>query len=228
MTCDGNCVCNCVPTGRTLIGVVIDESGSMFRCAGATISGFNEFLQTQKRAKAKDEVLVTLTKFHDLVSVVYSNKPLDKAPELNSSTYSPGGSTALYDAVARTVREIEKEVKAGDRVLFLIITDGQENASKESTKESIVSLVKSKESLGNWTFTYMGANQDAWSTGIGLGIPQANSINYVSTAGGTTKGFNVMSNSTLRYRGGNSAIDTNFYGGTNSVDDLVKKESGNS
>jgi hypothetical protein len=226
MVCNGNCVCTCGDkfTGVTRIGFVVDESGSMMGCRNATISGFNEYLETQKRASVSDEVVVTLTKFADEASIVYKNQPLATAPLLTHATYNPAGSTALFDAVGRTVNAIQSQMRTGDRALIVIITDGEENNSKEMNKNTISTMIKNCEALGNWTFTYMGANQDAWNNGIGLGMQRANVINYTSTPMGTNMAFAAVANSTIRYRSSSGTSVADFYDGHETVDESFKEE----
>lgn len=94
--------------------------------------------------------------------------PLDQVPEMNGQVYWPSGNTALYDAVSESIRFAEVTVQAGERVLVLIMTDGEENSSKKATATEIKNLIQSHEALGNWTFAYIGQNPEAWAKKVSL------------------------------------------------------------
>lgn len=195
--------------GKTYILFVLDESGSMGVCREDTISGFNEFIGELKKEHADDEVLFTLTKFNTEFIPVHTAVALVDVPELSHDTYQPEGLTALYDAVAHTVKNIDKNVKKKDRALVIIMTDGQENSSKENTRDSVFVLISEKEKLGNWTFTYLGANQDSWLAGNAIGMSAGNISNYDTK--NTRKAFQRMARATLNYAGGAQGQSVSFY-----------------
>lgn len=168
----------------TVLSFILDESGSMASFKDATISGFNEYLNTMK--KDKGEISFTLTQFTtDAIRTVISGKPIAGVPELNGETYRPSFGTPLYDAIGQTIATLEKEligkekkVKNGDLVVLVtIMTDGQENESKEYNNQKIKDLIASKTKEG-WVFTYLGANQDAWAVGSSIGVGIGNSMTY--------------------------------------------------
>jgi len=166
--------------GRTLVGVVLDESGSMGNVTDSTIEGFNEYLQELQNNKA-DEAAVTLTKFNSKASIVYELQPVDQVRPLSRKTYYPSGMTALYDAIAYTVNHLETEVRDGDRVVITVLTDGHENSSRETTRDQVLALIDRKEKQGNWTFVYLGADQDAMTAqraSSSIGIAVANTVSY--------------------------------------------------
>ncbi len=158
--------------GKTYLVFVLDKSGSMSNQTTRAIAGFNEFLTEQR--KIKDNTSLTLTLFDTLVTDVYTDIALDKAMELDAFSYRPDGYTALYDAVGRSIRAIEKKVSSSDRVIVTIFTDGQENSSREYSSQSIRALITDKEKEGNWTFAFMGVDKDAWVQGASLGIQVGN------------------------------------------------------
>ena len=125
----------------TEIVIVLDESGSMSSCKSDTIGGFNEFLSTQK--KIKGEANVTLVKFSDYYKVVNDGTALEHVSPLNESNYTPSYSTALLDAVGRTINSVGNRLSSlpedqrPEKVIFAVITDGYENASKEFKREKI-------------------------------------------------------------------------------------------
>lgn len=119
---------------KTLIVIILDESGSMGTKINDVIGGFNGFIDEQKQIK-DDEATFYMIKFNTATCVVHSGVPMNEVPHLSTSTYTPGGGTALYDAVAEGVRIAEKGKKIDERVICVIMTDGEENSSRETTKE---------------------------------------------------------------------------------------------
>lgn len=163
---------------KIIVNFVLDETGSMSVCLNTTISGFNEYIASLKSRKEK--ISFTLTKFNaDAVNVVYVDKPIEDVPDLNAETYKPNHLTPLYDAIGRSINEVETKIKDKKdlSVLFVILTDGEENASREYTQEAIFNLIKEKEAKG-WAFAYLGANQDAWAVGSKMGFSKGNTMSF--------------------------------------------------
>ena len=155
------------------VSFVLDETGSMEVCRQATISGFNEYVQELQ--KKSSGIKMTLTLFNsDKTEVRYSDVVVKEVKPLTRETYSPAGMTPLYDAIGLTIKKIGDK-KAG--TLVVIMTDGEENASKEFTREKIFDLIKQKEADG-WTFVYLGANHDSWTAGQAIGLHKGNTMNY--------------------------------------------------
>lgn len=181
---------------ETLVSFILDETGSMGSIEEATISGFNEYLQTLR--KSKDKISMTLTKFNsEKTEIVFNGKPIKDVPELSHDTYHPNHNTPLFDAIGKTINALSKTAK-DKNVLITILTDGQENASTEFNWQKIQQLIKEKQEKG-WTFTFLGANQDSWHTGQMLGIPTGNSINFSTTASSTRMAFSAMANTTMDF-----------------------------
>ena len=186
----------------TLISVILDRSGSMASVLEPTIQGFNEFLKTQRQQNDGGRALMSLTQFDNRYEINFVGEPIENVPDLDTNSYVPRGTTALYDAIGRTVHEVEawtRENNWAERVLVLIITDGQENASREYTFEAARALIEQKEK-GGWNVAYMGANQDSYAVGGSLSIRRDFSANYDSTAAGTTANFQRMASATSKYR----------------------------
>lgn len=186
----------------TLISVILDRSGSMAPVCKPTIQGFNEFLQAQRQQNDGGRALLSLTQFDNGYEVNFVGEPIENVPDLTKHSYVPRGSTALYDAIGRTVHAVEAWTREHDwkeRVLVLIITDGQENASREFTFQAARALIEQKEKDG-WNFAYMGANQDSYAVGGSLNIRRDFSVNYDSTLAGTTANYQRMANATSNYR----------------------------
>lgn len=173
---------------------VIDESGSMQGSNSDVIGGFNSFIEKQK-AENTGKITVSLYKFHDLVTRVISNKPAAKIRNLTNEDYTPSGFTALYDAIGQSIHETDKNISAlpvnerPDKVMVVIITDGQENASKEFSATAIKSAISTHEELLNWSFIFLGSGLESFKDAEAMGIKnRANSprfklksnINHVS------------------------------------------------
>jgi uncharacterized protein YegL len=163
----------------TEIICVVDKSGSMSPRTADVIGGFNQFLEDQK--KVAGEALITLTLFDTSYTVVHNGKALGTVPPLNNNTYIAGGMTALLDAIGKTIDEVgarlhkTPESDRPEKVIFLIITDGEENSSKEYRLEQIKEKIKIQQESFKWAFVYLGANQDAFLGATTLNIPGSNS-----------------------------------------------------
>ena len=192
----------------TLIGVILDESGSMEPKASDVRGGFNRFLEDQKAEPG--ECRLTLTKFN----TIYGTSPvmpLVMMTPLDRGNYITNGATALYDAVASTIKEISLAKKGEERVLCVIITDGEENSSKETTLEQILQLIASKETEGDWTFVYLGVSPDSWVSQALAGGVAANAVAYNSM--NPMESYANLSKSTTQYRASASNKSEDFWGG---------------
>jgi hypothetical protein len=186
----------------TLISVILDRSGSMKSVLESTIAGFNEFLQAQRQLADGGRALVSLTQFDDRYEVNFVGEPIENVPDLDTHSYVPRGRTALYDAIGRTIHSVEAWSRENDwkeRVLVLIVTDGQENASQEYSFQTVRELIERKEKEG-WNFAYMGANQDSYAVGGALNIRKDFTANFDATARGTTLQYARLASSTSKYR----------------------------
>jgi len=151
---------------KSLIVIVLDESGSMADKKSDILGGFNEFLKEQKEL-TDDVASAIFLKFNSEVTIVNECKPIAEVAELTKDTFKPGGSTALYDAIFDGVTLGEKVESDVDRVLCLIMTDGEENASRKIHAKGIRDLIKRKEDEGKWTFLYIGENPERWANDTG-------------------------------------------------------------
>lgn len=193
---------------KTYLAFILDESGSMGVCRETTISGYNEYLATL-RNQDNGIIKTTLTKFNTDFTHVYTDLALEDVADLTTDTYKPDGFTALYDAIGHTLIELDKVVKKKDRVLCVILTDGAENASKEYTRQQIFEMIQEREKRGNYTFVYIGANQDAYAVGTSLGVPTANNLNF--DVNNTRETYQAAAKATSRYMSQPSAQVTNFW-----------------
>lgn len=191
---------------KTDLNFVIDTSGSMQSIAEAMGQGVNELIGKQR--KVPGECNVTIYEFSDQPRTALVARPLAEVPEYK---LDPGGQTALYDAMAHAIDETGKRLAAlpedqrPGQVLFVIITDGQENHSKkyslfERGRERVFEKVTHQRERYNWEFVFMGANQDAYVTATGLGISAHNNVTYTATKGGTRAALDGLSRGVERYR----------------------------
>jgi hypothetical protein len=164
-----------------LINFVLDKSGSMGGIEDATISGFNEFKNDQ--AHEDGEAFFTLTFFDTSFSTVCEAVPVREVPDLSRQTYQPDGCTALYDAIGHTLRITDDFVVAHkpDQVLFVIMTDGMENSSREYSREQIFRLIQDRQKLNGYEFIYMGANQDSYAVGMDMGLREGRTLDYAAS-----------------------------------------------
>jgi len=201
-----------VPTNeKTHIICILDRSGSMSSIISDSIGGFNTFLKQQK--ELPDEATLTVALFDDQYELLYDNIDIKKADELTNKIWIPRGTTALYDAIGKTIN-IEKTnfAKLGDekpsKVLVCIVTDGQENASREYNIDNVKKLIKKCEK-DNWNFLYLAANQDAFDVGTSFGVSAGNTYTFNATSAGTTVMYNAVASTATSYRG-MSSNDSNF------------------
>lgn len=194
---------------RELI-VVVDKSGSMSSIKSDAIGGFNEFLKEQK--KSDFNVKMTLVFFDTTYEIVHNRVSVKKVPKLNEETYRPGGGTALYDAIGRAMDEVgdrlagTKEEKRPEKVLVVILTDGEENSSKEYPYEKISGMIEHQRTKYNWEFIFLAANQDAMAVGSAMNI-SAN-LNFASTKTGVKKAYRGIQKLTKAYY--SASLDSNF------------------
>jgi hypothetical protein len=160
---------------RVLVNVILDKSGSMSTKVQDVIGGFNLYLDELANEQAV-EYGFSLTLFDTVVAMKYNGVPLANAAKLDGSSYRPSGNTALFDAVGNTVQTVSTD--GFDKIVTVIMTDGEENSSREWTLHAIRELIKSKEAAGNWTFVFLGATLDAFEQGASLGVPMAHAVRY--------------------------------------------------
>ena len=194
---------------KTDITFVIDKSGSMKRIAEAMNSGFDELIDKQQ--KEPGECCVTLAEFSDSCTILYTARAL---AEVNHYRLDPGGNTALLDALAQNIQATGKRLAAmpnderPEHVLFVIITDGQENASREFVGEpgrrAVHEMITHQREKYAWEFLFLGANQDAIAAAAQLGISVHNAVTYTADKLGTHSLNSGLSAGISRLRSGNA------------------------
>ena len=171
----------------THISIILDRSGSMRSCLSDTIGGFNQFLSTQKEQPG--EATMTMVQFDTEYERLIDMLPLSNAVDLNNENYIPRGSTALLDAVGRTINHVEHQInekeekERPEKIIFVIITDGEENASREFQHEQIMEMINRHRDENGWEFVFIGANQDAIRAGGSIGTVRGSSLSYLSEYG---------------------------------------------
>lgn len=179
----------------TEIIFLLDRSGSMSGLESDTIGGFNAFIK--KQSELEGETLVTAVMFDDQYEVLWNGNDA-KNVKLTDREYYVRGCTALLDAVGKTILDVGhrlsmaiEEQKPG-KVIFVITTDGMENASREFNYDKVKELIKHQQEKYNWEFIFMGANIDAVKEADSLGINVENAYNFEASEDGVEKMYNVI------------------------------------
>jgi len=190
----------------TDITIILDRSGSMSAIKADTIGGFNQFLTEQQALPG--EANISLFQFDNEYEQVFAGVPIKDAVPLNAATFVPRGATALLDAIGRTVNSTGARLGAlpeeerPDKVVVVIITDGEENASKEFRRPQIYDLLTTQRETYNWQFIFLAANQDAIAVGGTLGVPKAASLTYAADSAGARSSYYSVSESLASLRTG--------------------------
>jgi hypothetical protein len=177
---------------RCLIAALLDRSGSMQAIKDDTDGGFNAFVD-QQRGQPGD-VRVTLAQFDTQYEVVYANRPLDDVPPLD---LLPRGATALYDALGRLITDVGADLAARPeserpgKVLIVVLTDGQENSSREWSHRHVSAAIHRQEDEYSWEFLFLGANMDAVAVGENLGFRADRSMTYAASGDGVSAAFDA-------------------------------------
>lgn len=203
--------------------VVLDRSGSMEAIRTDVIGGFNTFL-AQQQADG-DDCLLSLVQFdtQDSHEVVADAVPIAEMVPLDGSTFVPRGGTPLYDAIGRVfgdaatrAAKLAAAEQPAEDVVFVIVTDGEENSSCEFGRDAIFDLIKQHEQKG-WTFVYLGANQDAYAEGGSIGVAGGSTQAFAATPHGVSTAWASVSRANLDRRGkkrrGEAIDNLDFFGG---------------
>ena len=164
---------------------LLDKSGSMQGIEEDTIGGYNSYIESQKNNNVK----VTTVLFDDKYEMVTNREDIKNIKELTNETYYVRGCTALLDAIGKTINYMDSQ--KSKKVMFIITTDGLENASKEYNRSQIKELI---EGHSNWEFMYIGADIDSYSEGSSIGIKRDNISSYKKDRKGVDTLFKAMSN----------------------------------
>ena len=199
--------------GYTEIIAIIDKSGSMEAVKKDSIGGFNSFIKSQKEEEG--EANLTLVLFDTVVKTVYESKPISKVTRLTSKSYVPGGMTAMNDAIGSAVNSLGVRLAAMDEsdrpenVIVAILTDGDENSSKEFSPEAIREMITEQSQKYSWEFIFLAANQDAIEAGGNIGINVDRCMSYAGDSAGTTEAYASIAMATSSIRSGNRDFSLN-------------------
>lgn len=192
---------------------ILDMSGSMSNIIVKAREGFNQFLKEQK--KSDNKIKFSLMFFDTDFFMPYKNISIKNVKTVNEKTYYARGGTALYDALGTSIDNyidylgVKPKNKRADKTLFVILTDGEENASKVYHKELIKLMVTEIREEYNSEFIYLGANQDSCFQAESMGMDRSNAFNYDATDDGITVAYSNITAATAYYA--NNTITTNLF-----------------
>lgn len=213
----------------TFVSINIDRSGSMLALEQATVDALNAYLDRLREDENADDISVSIAQWdacltgyaaaHPLYAsedtlqydyIVRGSKVKDIA-RIENGAFKARGSTPLFDAMGRAIRDIDNQAQWGDKIVIATITDGYENASKEFNVESIKRLIAEKEATGYWSFVYIGANDNPFAVASQLGISHGNVQKFAHTRGGTQSMMAAMAVSTSAYAASHDNQTLSFY-----------------
>lgn len=183
---------------------ILDKSGSMAGLESDTIGGYNALLKKQQSTPG--DATVTTVLFDDNDELLHDRINIRGVAPITENEYFVGGCTALLDAIGRTIRKIAQaqkhtaEAERAARVLFVITTDGMENASREYTFPAIRQLIGQQKERYGWEFIFLGANMDAIATAVSVGIDADRAVNYKADSRGTQLNYAVMNDVVSEFR----------------------------
>ena len=181
----------------TEIVFILDRSGSMCGLEADTIGGFNSMIEKQK--KADGEAIISTVLFDNVSEVIHDRADIRSIPPMTEDDYTVRGCTALLDAIGGAVHHIgnvHKYARAEDvpeHTLFVITTDGMENASRRYDSETVKKMIERQKEKYGWEFLFLGANIDAVETARSVGISKDRAVNYRSDREGTALNYEVVS-----------------------------------
>ena len=185
----------------TEVVFILDRSGSMGGLEQDTIGGYNEMLHKQKELTG--EVLLSTVLFDHHFEVIHNRLPIQEVSDLTRDEYYVRGSTALLDAVGRSIdhiKAVQRKEQKPTKTLFIITTDGLENASTEYTYEKIRKMILQRQEIDGWEFIFLGANIDAINTARRFGIKEDHATNFHADSKGVQEHYRAMSDAISELR----------------------------
>jgi uncharacterized protein YegL len=162
------------PAKKTLLAFIQDRSGSMSGVWQETLNGFKKYVEDMQADQKKDneiEYIFSLTTFDTQIENPYLGVPIASVDGGKLKEFGPRGSTALYDAVGKTLQALDDDKSITfDKAIVIICTDGEENSSREYSKDALHAAIDDRIKRGNWTFTYLGTQPETWAAASSLGI----------------------------------------------------------
>ena len=196
--------------GLTEVVFILDRSGSMSGLEADTIGGFNSMIAKQK--KEEGEAYISTVLFDDTCEVLYDRVPVNKVETMNDNQYYVRGCTALLDAIGGAIHHIgnvhkyAREEDRPEKTLFIITTDGMENASRQYSYEKVKEMVERQKGKYGWEFLFLGANIDAIDVAGKFGIDSNRALNYVSDHKGTQLNYEVLNKTVSEFRACKSLV----------------------
>jgi uncharacterized protein YegL len=213
--------------GLTEIVFILDRSGSMSGLEADTIGGFNSLIKKQR--KEPGEALVSTVLFDDTCDVIHDRVPMEKVAKLTEDTYFVRGCTALLDAVGGAIHHIgniHKYARDEDRpekTLFIITTDGMENASRRYTYKKVKQMVERQKAKYGWEFLFLGANMDAIAAAGNIGIHADRAVTYQCDEEGTALNYEVLGEAIHHVRSSDKMLAPSW---KRKIDEDVKRRGG--
>lgn len=200
--------------GLTELVFILDKSGSMSGLETDTIGGFNSMLAKQQAIDG--ECYITTVLFDNNFELLHDRIEINAVRAITEKEYHVGGSTALLDAIGMSINKIAKAQKntaedyRAEKVMFVILTDGEENSSREYSAEKVKSQIEHQKSKYGWEFIFLGANIDAVSTAVSYGFAPDRAVDYIADSKGTALNYKVMANAVGSFRKHGSVDETCF------------------
>ncbi len=190
----------------TELVIVVDKSGSMYNLADDTIGSYNSMIEEQKDPDKEGNVYVTTVMFNQNNEKIHDRKDIKDVEKITRKEYNPGGCTALLDAIGSTITQLSSnEIVKKNKVIFVVITDGYENASREFKKEQIKKLIEEK-TKEKWEFIFLGANIDSVKESGNIGIMATHTRDFTASSDGISQAFKCVGTAINQVRN-NKAID---------------------
>ncbi|HJB24601.1 MAG TPA: VWA domain-containing protein [Candidatus Jeotgalibaca pullicola] len=189
---------------ETELVFILDKSGSMGGLEEDTIGGYNAMLKKQKMLAG--DCRITTVLFNNGYELLHDRVDIKEVSPITSKEYQVGGTTALLDAIGMTIYKVEhiqkdmNEECCSENVMFVIITDGEENSSREYSVERVKALIEQQKIKHEWEFIFLGANIDAVKAAGRFGISPDRAQNYHADSQGVELNFRVMSDAVAVYR----------------------------
>jgi len=190
--------------GTTELVFILDKSGSMGGLENDTIGGYNSMLTKQQAIEG--ECRITTALFDNYYELLHDRIDIKAVSPISEREYQVGGSTALLDAIGRTILKIANAQKhtadnyRAEKVMFVIITDGEENSSREFSLEKVKELIESQKTKYGWEFVFLGANIDAVETARHFGISADRAQNYHADGEGSRVVYESIAKATVAFR----------------------------
>ncbi|MBN1314783.1 MAG: VWA domain-containing protein [Anaerolineales bacterium] len=190
----------------THITVILDRTGSMESIRDDTIGGFNTFLKTQQEEPGNATLTLVQFDSQDPYEVIHRFKPINQAPELTRQTYVPRATTPLLDALGRGINDLEQSLGELEpdahpsKIIFVVVTDGQENASVEFRKDQIEKMIKEKTEKNDWQFVFLSADLAAIGDARAVGMRPDAMLLFKKSGSGSAAAWASLSKQTSDYR----------------------------